>query len=196
MNIHHRPEEIATQATQLAIAVPQVVAYRVSRLMLAGANPSAHDRDEFTLMGVEKWSAFIESWLAMTTHILQAQQQMAMSVLRALANPFAFSNSTLLLGHSQELPQLALGVVSSGLAPVHRRAVENARRLGAGGGAGAVDLLPASPAEAELSQVEEAPEPSRGRRKAATVAADAVTTSAASAGRRGRSGGTSRGPRR
>ena len=41
---------VARQATDLAVAAPQVVAHRLTRMAMAGANPSARDRREFTRM--------------------------------------------------------------------------------------------------------------------------------------------------
>ena len=38
---------VATQAAELALAAPQVVAHRVARMALAGATPSERDRKEF-----------------------------------------------------------------------------------------------------------------------------------------------------
>jgi hypothetical protein len=35
---------LARQATELAMAVPQVMAHRLTRMALAGATPSARDR--------------------------------------------------------------------------------------------------------------------------------------------------------
>ncbi len=56
---------VARQATDLAVAAPQVVAHRLTRMAMAGANPSARDRREFTRMVSEKQTAFQQSWAAM-----------------------------------------------------------------------------------------------------------------------------------
>ena len=52
---------VARQATDLAVAAPQVVAHRLTRMAMAGANPSARDRREFTRMVSEKQTAFQQS---------------------------------------------------------------------------------------------------------------------------------------
>ena len=91
---------LARQATDLSLAVPLVVSQRMLRMMLAGHSPSARDRRELHRMGAEKVSAFYESWAAMF-------MQMAF---------FWF--------------QGPLAVFAKGMAPIRRRAVANARRLG------------------------------------------------------------------
>lgn len=131
MSKRRRTAHLTTQASQLAFAVPQVVAHRVSRMLSAGARPSAADRREFDRMGAEKLAAFGESWLAMGTQMLAAQQSLAASMLGAWSNPWTFGAPALMQG-ARDVHDAALGVLGSGLAPVHRRAVANARRLGAG----------------------------------------------------------------
>ena len=126
-----RNTHVATQASQLAFAVPQVVAHRVSRMLAAGANPSERDRKEFHLMSSEKVAAFGESWMAMGTQMLAAQQTLAASMLSAWSNPWTFGAPAMMQG-TQDLQNAALGVLGSGLAPVHRVAVANAKRLGMG----------------------------------------------------------------
>ena len=60
-NARLKSKRVSTQATELAFAVPQVIAHRVARMMLAGPNPSTTDRREFHLMNSEKLAAFNES---------------------------------------------------------------------------------------------------------------------------------------
>ncbi|HKP66298.1 MAG TPA: polyhydroxyalkanoate granule-associated phasin [Casimicrobiaceae bacterium] len=117
----------ATRATrqgiELALAVPVVVTHRMSRLVTAGPTPSARDRREFERMSAEKVAAFCESWNAMWMAASSAY-------LRAWFSwtpwtPFTFNAS-----HRSRQRKAALGVLTAGLAPVHRRAVANARRLG------------------------------------------------------------------
>lgn len=100
------PAHPAAQWAQIAIAAPQVVAHRLTRMALAGPTPSARDRREFHLMGAEKSAAFVESWAAMWMQLWTAQQRLAFGWMQALA-----------------------GVLGHGVAPVRRRAVANARRL-------------------------------------------------------------------
>jgi hypothetical protein len=112
--------KIARQALGLSLAVPQVVAHRVGRMAAAGRTPSARDRREFTLMGAEKVAAFYESWMAMGFAALQAQQRLWSSLM---VSPWGR------LPSNQALADQTLRILGQGLAPVHRRAVSNAKRL-------------------------------------------------------------------
>jgi hypothetical protein len=113
--------KIARQALGLSWAVPQVVAHRVGRMAAAGHHPGARDRKEFALMGAEKVAAFYESWAAMGLAAMQEQQRMWTRMLFA---PWGG------LPSNRTLAQQSLHVVGQGLAPVYRRAVGNAKRLG------------------------------------------------------------------
>ncbi len=130
MSTYRNSKRVTAQATQLAMAVPQVVAHRVARMMTAGANPSASDQAEFQRMGTEKVVAFGESWMAMGAQMLRAQQSLANSMVSVWSQPWNPGSATTLMRSTEELQNAALGVLGSGLAPVHRRAVDNARRLG------------------------------------------------------------------
>jgi hypothetical protein len=71
-------------------------------------------------MSAEKSAAFYESWAAMGLAAMKAQQSLAASMLRSwttVPSTAALTNQT-------------LRVLSQGMAPVHRRAVSNAKRLG------------------------------------------------------------------
>lgn len=107
----HQP--LARQATELAIAVPQVMAHRLARLALAGPMPNARDRREFHGMAQEKVHAFWQSWFAMGWAMTQAWQQAWMAMLQGARVPLVDAQS----------------VLARGLAPVHRKATANARRL-------------------------------------------------------------------
>lgn len=123
-----RSAALATQAAELAFAAPQVVAHRVARMATAGARPSARDRKEFTGMVAEKQAAFFESWGAMAMQAAAAQQALAASWLK---NCWALPGGKVPQGQAwaQQVQGAALGVLSKGLAPVHRKAVANAKRL-------------------------------------------------------------------
>ena len=64
------------QMMELAVAVPQVVAHRVTRMALASPTPSARDQLEFKRMSDEKMDAFQESWMSMGMHAVMAQQRL------------------------------------------------------------------------------------------------------------------------
>lgn len=107
---------IARQAAELALATPQVMAHRLARLALAGTSPSARDRREFDRMVAEKLAAFYESWHAMSWALLRANLTWALAPLR-------------FLGASRRGWRTGSTILGAGLAPVHRRATANARRL-------------------------------------------------------------------
>jgi hypothetical protein len=101
---------LSGQAFELSLAAPLVIAQRMSRMMAAGPALSARDRREFSLMGTEKVLAFQQACAAMWTQALFSQFALARSM------PTMMSRE-------------ALKVMSAGLAPVHRKAVANAKRL-------------------------------------------------------------------
>lgn len=111
----------AAQLLELGVAAPQVVAHRLARMASAGASPSARDRREFTGMVVEKQVAFAQAWTAMWLEGWRMQQRWLLAWFdsapalpwRAAADLAAWER-----------------VLARGIAPVHRRAVANARRLG------------------------------------------------------------------
>jgi hypothetical protein len=104
---------LARQATELAVAVPQVMAHRLTRMALSGPVPSARDRREFHGMAQEKVHAFWQSWFAMGWGMVQATQQAWMAVLQGARVPLLDTQA----------------ILSHGLGPVHKRATANARRL-------------------------------------------------------------------
>jgi hypothetical protein len=114
--------KLAQQTLGLSMAVPQVVAHRVGRMAAAGPRPNSRDRKEFHRMGAEKMTAFYESWAAMGMAAVQAQQSMWRTAMFTPWNKSAVPSANTLTQH-------ALRVLSQGMAPVHRRAVGNAKRL-------------------------------------------------------------------
>lgn len=117
----HRPmPSLPWQLAELAFAVPQVMGHRITRMALAGVRPSARDRREFNRMGAEKTEAFTESWIAMAMAAAVAQQQFTLGLMSGSVWPWG-----------ADWARTAHAVLGTGLAPVHRRALANARRLGA-----------------------------------------------------------------
>jgi len=100
----------------------------------AGATPSRADVREFHLMSAEKIAAFSESWQAMAVQMCKVNQKLALSLLRTWPFPVASApRGAFLKPLSSSVAQLqgpALGILSKGIAPIHRRAVSNAKRLG------------------------------------------------------------------
>lgn len=104
---------LARHAAEVAFAAPQVVAHRLTRMALAGPMPNARDRREFHGMAQEKVHAFWQSWFAMGWAMTQAMQQAWMAMLQGARVPMLDAH----------------GILAKGLAPVHRKATANARRL-------------------------------------------------------------------
>jgi len=120
---------LSAKTAELALAVPQVVAHRVLRMAQAGPNLSARDRKEFARMIAEKNSAFGESWNAMALQTLHSQRALAAALALAATPPRAARPSSAAQALATQFQQAALAVLGKGLAPVHRRAVANAKRL-------------------------------------------------------------------
>lgn len=113
------PARTAVQLAELGLAAPQVIAHRLTRLALAGPAWNARDRKEFTGMVIEKQMAFGQAWLAMLAEMVRWQQSVALAFL-AGASPQS---------HRATARNAAHRMIGSGIAPVHRKAVANAKRL-------------------------------------------------------------------
>ncbi|HMF28004.1 MAG TPA: polyhydroxyalkanoate granule-associated phasin [Candidatus Cybelea sp.] len=124
-----RSSKAAKQAVELAFAVPQVVAHRMSRIAAAGTTPSARDQREFWTMGFEKVVAFNQSWWAMLAETGRINQQIMASMLRAAWFPW-MTQVPGFHASAARLQRAALDIANKGVAPIHRRAVANAKRLG------------------------------------------------------------------
>jgi len=123
-----KKKSLTTKAAELAVAVPQVVAHRVTRMVIAGPTLSERDRKEFNLMVAEKKTAFAEAWQAMAMQTLRANQTLVASFLRSIWSVSPRRRPT--VGRvAVQLHSAALGIFGKGLAPVHRKAVANAKRL-------------------------------------------------------------------
>jgi hypothetical protein len=121
---------------ELSLAVPQVVSHRVARMAAAGPWPGARDRREFHTMGAEKVAAFGESWWAMLAQLWRSQMSLALSMSTAWWSPGRRPTAST-AWWSRPSPQVwqrwaqgSFRALEDGLAPVHRRAVANAKRLG------------------------------------------------------------------
>jgi hypothetical protein len=125
---HRQAARLALRSTELAFAAPQVIAQRLSRLAAAGSTPSARDRRESQRMVAEKPLAFAQAWSAMAVEAMAAQQALALAWTRSLWMPWAFGAMTPSRA-GDAWARALLGVAGKGLAPVHRTAVANARRL-------------------------------------------------------------------
>jgi hypothetical protein len=119
---------VATQVIELALAAPQVASHRLMRLSLTGRSPSLRDRREFYLMASEKVEAFYESWNAMLLEMLAANLNFMFGAVRFWCSPWSDLKRAP-NAFSKHGRRVALAVLGSSLAPFHRRAVSNARRL-------------------------------------------------------------------
>jgi hypothetical protein len=123
-----KTKSLTTKAVELAVATPQVVAHRVTRMAVAGATLSERDRKEFNLMVAEKKTAFAEAWQAMATQTVRANQTLAASFLRSMWSPRGWGKES--VGKmTAQVQGAALDILDKGMAPVHRKAVANAKRL-------------------------------------------------------------------
>jgi hypothetical protein len=138
---------LVTKVAELALAAPQVVAIRSARMLAAGANPDARDRAEFNRMGPEKVAAFWESMFAMGRQLVTTQQEYARSAgvkwLRIWTTPWWLNAYRPFTQTAMSMPALAVlavptrrqrqraavKLVEKAVAPVHKRATANSRRL-------------------------------------------------------------------
>ena len=142
--------DLALKGTELLISSGQVIGSRVDRIARAGLNPSARDRKEFALMSSEKVRAATESGVAMATRMqalngnlwLRAWQQWFASLsammafassktpgqaLERQANVWRTTRRT--ANSASEASHAMARIAHSGLKPVHRAAMANAKRL-------------------------------------------------------------------
>jgi len=110
---------MAVKLTELGLAAPQVIAHRLTRMALAGPTISARDRKEFSGMVMEKQAAVAQAWTGMFAQGVRLQQQLALSLFTG-ATPSQ---------HVARAKDAASRMASTGLAPFHRKAVANAKRL-------------------------------------------------------------------
>jgi hypothetical protein len=124
-----RHQVTARQLGELSLAAPQVITHRLMRLWLSGPVLSERDRTEFTAMVLEKQLAFSQSWFAMWAETVRIQQSLLWPCFGAPAtgvtNPLAMA-----LEMAAQYNDSVHRVFSKGLAPVHRKALSNAQRLG------------------------------------------------------------------
>jgi hypothetical protein len=122
---NRKAETLSAQLAGIALAAPQVVGYRLARMYgLAGRSPLS-DRRELYVMGAEKVAAFYESWNAMLIEMIRAN----MKLFLAPALFWPLSAAAPRRG-SAHIRRTGLAMLGKGVAPIHRRVVANANRLG------------------------------------------------------------------
>lgn len=119
---------LGRKTMETAMAAPQVVAHRMGRMATAGASPSRRDQKEFAGMVAEKQQAFVQSWMAMGAQTLRLQQQVWASFWSIGAAPWSGKHAASVKA-ARRLQSAAVSIAEKGLAPVHRKAVSNAKRL-------------------------------------------------------------------
>lgn len=107
------------------MVAPAVAAHRITRMALAGPKPSKRDRREFERMVSEKHAAIVRAWGDMVVEAFRVNQAATAVTLRCLFTPFAPRNRAA----ATRVQRAATEVLGKGLAPVHRKAVSNFRRL-------------------------------------------------------------------
>ena len=123
---HRHIARLARQSYELALAGPEVIAHRLTQLWLAGESPSQRDREEFYRMSAEKVAAFYESWYAMSREMWRASLRM----LSPLWWPWlSFASGRAPGRWSARGGRTVSAILGAGLAPIHQRAVANAKRL-------------------------------------------------------------------
>ncbi|MCO5121562.1 MAG: hypothetical protein M9951_18265 [Burkholderiaceae bacterium] len=116
----------ARKAAELGLAVPWVMGHRLLRLAAAGPLPSARDQQEFQLMGTEKIVAFTEAWVGMSVAMWQANLVLGTSMLGMMGTPWLGGSA---LQPGRQWQSAMIEALDKGLAPIHRTATANARRL-------------------------------------------------------------------
>jgi hypothetical protein len=79
-------------------------------------------------MGIEKIAAVNEAWTAMATQALFENQKFALTFMQSIW--FPWKRRTTIKSVSRQWNRAAVGIFGKGMAPVRRRAVANAKRLG------------------------------------------------------------------
>ncbi len=120
MTTKSRAKSTSQQLVELSTAAPQVMAHRFARMAMSSSNPSARDRKEFSGMVAEKQIAFTQSWWTLCLEMSKAQQAMFVSMFQG---PAAMSKQFAMLPNRMEK------ATSRAVAPIHRKAVQNAKRL-------------------------------------------------------------------
>lgn len=116
---------LARQIAEINTVVPGIVASRLMRFAWTGKHPSRSDRDEFARMSSEKWQAASQSAMASTLFLCKLQIEAAQFFWQAALFPWLGTQAR--RDNSGSNP--STGLMSAALAPYHRMATANARRL-------------------------------------------------------------------
>jgi hypothetical protein len=120
--------DLLRQVAELALAVPQVVSHRVARMAKANPLSGVHDQQEWLVMITEKQVAFAQAWMAMATEAAYVQQQWLLACAQWWWHPRPPGRHAP-RKFARHMGRAALRIAQGGIAPIHQRAVANARRL-------------------------------------------------------------------
>jgi hypothetical protein len=116
---------LARQIAEINTVVPGIIASRLMRIAWAGTQPSRSDRNEFTRMSSEKWQAASQSAVESTMFFFNLQMEATQSFWQAAMFPWFGIQSR--PGNTGSNP--GAGLMTAALAPYHRIATANAKRL-------------------------------------------------------------------
>jgi hypothetical protein len=125
----------AAQSTEMLLASSEVIARRSQRMASMGANPSAADRRDMGRMVQEKVAAAAESVQAVSARAASLYQASMMQWFdlanREVAALCGIGTSPRMNADAvtKKTMQAAAQIATAGLAPFHRRATGNAKRL-------------------------------------------------------------------
>lgn len=117
---------LGRQLAEINAVVPGIVSRRVMQFAWAGTSPSRSDRKEMSRMTAEKWQAASQSTIAMTAVAIEQQMQLVQSFWQAVWAPWMVMSTD----HGRPVPNPVASLLNAGIAPYHRIATANARRLG------------------------------------------------------------------
>jgi hypothetical protein len=127
--------DLAARSTEMYCASTEVIAKRTRQLATMGPNPPAADQREMKRMVEEKADAASESLNAMGTSTAAAYQS---AMLRGMDQMVRNATAVMLGGNPMrmklgmdftEVATTYAKVAKAGMAPYHRRATSNAKRL-------------------------------------------------------------------
>ena len=114
------------QLMEVSMAAPQVIAYRLLQMVMAGPLPSVRDNKELVRMWLEKAAAYNESCSTIAHEMILYQQKIWVSSLHQWF--VLWTTGSLRPWHRQN-NTFWENILSRGLSPIHRRTVANAQRL-------------------------------------------------------------------
>jgi hypothetical protein len=116
---------LARQIAEINTVVPGIIASRLMRIAWAGTQPSRSDRNELTRMSSEKWQAASQSAVAATMFLFNLQMEATQSFWQAAMFPWLGTQAR----QDNTGSNPGAGLMTAALAPYHRIATANAKRL-------------------------------------------------------------------